>query len=207
MIILYVVLIVLVLIVLWAVGAYNHFIRMVQRAKEAWADIDVQLKRRYDLIPNLVETVKGYATHERGVFENVTAARSAAMGASGTAAKGQAENMLSGALKSLFAATEVLKNGHSLHIFPEGTRSATGELLPFKRGAFRVAREGGAPVLPVTIIGSHLITPKKSLIINKGKIKVIIGKPIQPSSFGTVEELMNACSEAVTANFKRYSNS
>ncbi len=111
------------------------------------------------------------------------------------------------ALQSLFAATEVLKNGHSLHIFPEGTRSATGELLPFKRGAFRVAREGGAPVLPVTIIGSHLITPKKSLIINKGKIKVIIGKPIQPSSFGTVEELMNACSEAVTANFKRYSNS
>ena len=111
------------------------------------------------------------------------------------------------ALNSLFEATEVLKKGHSLHIFPEGTRSATGELLPFKRGAFRVAMKGGAPVLPVTIIGSHLITPKKSLKINKGTIKVIIDKPIQPSSFATVEELMAACSKSVTANFNRYSNS
>ena len=106
MIFTWVVIVVLVLIVLWAIAAYNHLVRMVQRAKEAWADIDVQLKRRYDLIPNLVETVKGYAAHEKGVFENVTAARSAAMGASGTAAKGQAENMLSGALKSLFAVAE-----------------------------------------------------------------------------------------------------
>jgi LemA protein len=102
----YIVLAVLAVIVLWAVGAYNHFVRMVQRAKEAWADIDVQLKRRYDLIPNLVETVKGYAAHEKGVFENVTAARSAAMGAGGIAQKGAAENMLSGALKSLFAVAE-----------------------------------------------------------------------------------------------------
>jgi 1-acyl-sn-glycerol-3-phosphate acyltransferase len=110
------------------------------------------------------------------------------------------------ALKSLFAATKVLKSGRSVHIFPEGTRSATGELLPFKRGAFRIAQAGGAPVLPVTIIGSHLITPKKSLKINKGSIKVIIDKPIQPSSFGTVEELMAACSDVVTANFNRYRN-
>jgi 1-acyl-sn-glycerol-3-phosphate acyltransferase len=110
------------------------------------------------------------------------------------------------ALKSLFAATEVLKSGRSVHIFPEGTRSATGELLPFKRGAFRVAQAGGAPVLPVTIIGSHLITPKKSLKINKGTIRVIIDKPIQPSSFSTVEALMAACSEVVTANFNRYRN-
>ncbi|MGB7510197.1 MAG: lysophospholipid acyltransferase family protein [Pelodictyon phaeoclathratiforme] len=110
------------------------------------------------------------------------------------------------ALKSLLAATKVLKSGHSVHIFPEGTRSATGELLPFKRGAFRVAQAGGAPVLPVTIIGSHLITPKKSLKINKGKIRVIIDKPIQPSSFGSVEELMVACSEAITTNFNRYRN-
>ncbi len=110
------------------------------------------------------------------------------------------------ALKSLFAATEVLKSGRSVHIFPEGTRSATGELLPFKRGAFRVAQAGGAPVLPITIIGSHLITPKKSLKINKGTIRVIIDKPIQPSQFSTVEELMAACSEVVTANFNRYRN-
>jgi LemA protein len=106
MTLIWVIVVILVLIVLWAIVAYNHFVRMVQRAKEAWADIDVQLKRRYDLIPNLVETVKGYAAHERGVFENVTAARSAAMGASGIAQKGAAENMLSGALKSLFAVAE-----------------------------------------------------------------------------------------------------
>lgn len=79
---------------------------MVQRAKEAWADIDVQLKRRYDLIPNLVETVKGYATHERATFENVTAARTAAMGANTVAEHAQAENMLTDMLKSLFAVAE-----------------------------------------------------------------------------------------------------
>jgi len=108
------------------------------------------------------------------------------------------------ALNSLVDATKVLKSGHSLHIFPEGTRSATGELLPFKRGAFRVAMKGGAPVLPITIIGSHLITPKKSLVINKGTIKVIIDKPIQPSSFGTLEELMATCSGVITTNFNLY---
>ncbi len=103
---LYIVLGVLVLAALYVVFAYNHFVTLVQRTKEAWADIDVQLKRRYDLIPNLVETVKGYATHEREAFENVTNARSAAMNAQGAEAKGQAENMLSGALKSLFAVAE-----------------------------------------------------------------------------------------------------
>jgi len=94
------------LVVLWAVFAYNRFITLINRAKEAWSDIDVQLKRRYDLIPNLVETVKGYATHEREAFENVTKARAQSMQAGTPAAKGQAENMLSGALKSLFAVAE-----------------------------------------------------------------------------------------------------
>lgn len=97
---------VLVVIGLWAVFAYNRLVQMVQRAKEAWADIDVQLKRRYDLIPNLVETVKGYAAHEKTVFDDVTTARAHAMDAGGVAEKGQAENMLSGALKSLFAVAE-----------------------------------------------------------------------------------------------------
>ena len=106
MTIIYIVLGVLGLIILWAIFSYNSFVRLVNRAKEAWADIDVQLKRRYDLIPNLVQTVKGYATHERTAFENVTAARAAAMGAQSPAAKGVAENMLSGALKSLFAVSE-----------------------------------------------------------------------------------------------------
>ncbi|MBX4192154.1 LemA family protein [Candidatus Parcubacteria bacterium] len=106
MTILYIVLGVLVLLVLWVIFAYNGFVRMIQRAKEAWADIDVQLKRRYDLIPNLVETVKGYATHEKTAFENVTAARAAAMDAGSIAEKGKAENMLTGTLKTLFAVAE-----------------------------------------------------------------------------------------------------
>lgn len=99
--------IILVLIVLWVVFIFNGFVTLRNRAKEAWADIEVQLKRRYDLIPNLVNTVKGYATHESSAFENVTKARSAAMGAQGpTANKAQAENMLTGALKSVFAIAE-----------------------------------------------------------------------------------------------------
>lgn len=107
MTILYVVLGIIVLIGLWAIVAYNNFIRMMQRAKEAWADIDVQLKRRYDLIPNLVETVKGYATHERSTLDSVTEARTRAMNAGASPAqKAEAENMLSGALKSLFAVSE-----------------------------------------------------------------------------------------------------
>jgi LemA protein len=106
MTILYIVLGIIVLFVLWAVFAYNRFVTLVQRTKEAWADIDVQLKRRYDLIPNLVETVKGYAAHEQGTFEKVTAARAAAMNAGGVAEKGKAENMLTDALKSVFAVAE-----------------------------------------------------------------------------------------------------
>lgn len=90
----------------WVIFAYNGFVRLVTRAKEAWADIDVQLKRRYDLIPNLVETVKGYAAHEKSAFENVTKARAQAMQAGTVAEHGKAENMLTGALKSLFAVAE-----------------------------------------------------------------------------------------------------
>ena len=93
-------------IILWIIFAYNSFVRLINRSKEAWADIEVQLKRRYDLIPNLVNTVKGYATHESSAFENVTKARAAALGASGMAEKGKAENNLTGALKSVFAISE-----------------------------------------------------------------------------------------------------
>jgi len=92
--------------VLWVIFSYNSFVKLVNRAKEAWADIDVQLKRRYDLIPNLVNTVKGYATHESGTFEKITQARTQAMNATGVEEKGKAENMLAGTLKSLFAVAE-----------------------------------------------------------------------------------------------------
>lgn len=94
---------------LWVIIIFNGLVKLRNRTKEAWADIDVQLKRRYDLIPNLVETVKGYASHEKNVFENVTKARAAAMAAeqSGDPKKvGEAENFLSSTLKSLFAVSE-----------------------------------------------------------------------------------------------------
>ncbi|MCK4592545.1 LemA family protein [Candidatus Parcubacteria bacterium] len=104
----YLLLILAVLIVLglWVVMIYNGLIRLKVRTNEAWSDIDVQLKRRYDLIPNLINTVKGYATHERELFEKVTKARANAMNAQNPEAKAEAENMLSGALKSLFAVSE-----------------------------------------------------------------------------------------------------
>ena len=103
-----IILIVLAVIVLWVIFAYNRLVALVNQAKEAWADIQVQLKRRYDLIPNLVETVKGYAGHEAGTFETVTRARATAMGASSStpSTQAKAENMLTDALKSLFAVSE-----------------------------------------------------------------------------------------------------
>ncbi len=106
-------LIVLAVIVLWFIVAYNSFVRLNNRVKEAWSDIEVQLKRRYDLIPNIVESVKGYAGHEKGVFEKVTQARTQAMSAesSGDMKKiAQAENMLAGTLKTLFAVSENYPN-------------------------------------------------------------------------------------------------
>jgi LemA protein len=87
-------------------AVYNSLVQLRVRADNAWSDIDVQLKRRHDLIPNLVETVKGYAAHEKGTFENVTKFRSMAMQATGPADRAAAENQLSGALKSLFAVAE-----------------------------------------------------------------------------------------------------
>ena len=106
MTILYIALGVLALIVLWVVLSYNGFVSLRNRAKEAWSDIEVQMKRRYDLIPNLVDTVKGYATHERATLDSVTSARTAAMGAQSVEEHAKAENMLTGALKSLFAVSE-----------------------------------------------------------------------------------------------------
>jgi len=122
MFILYIVLGIVAILVLWFIAMYNRFVTLVNRAKEAWADIEVQLKRRYDLIPNIIGTVKGYAVHESKAFESVSAARSAAMGAP-AAKKGEAENMLTGALRSLFAVAEAypdLKaNQNFLHLQQE----------------------------------------------------------------------------------------
>ena len=98
--------VVVVALVLYVVLAYNGMIKLRNRVKEAWSDIDVQLKRRYNLIPNIIETVKGYATHEEGVFTKVTEARAAVMNAHGPAEAASADNMLTQTLKSLFAVVE-----------------------------------------------------------------------------------------------------
>ncbi len=95
-----------VLVLLYVIVTYNGLVRLRNRIQNAWAQIDVQLRRRYDLIPNLVETVKGYAAHEKGTFEAVTKARANAISAQGPADQARAENMISGALKSLFAVSE-----------------------------------------------------------------------------------------------------
>lgn len=102
----FIVLAIIVLGIIWAVALYNGLIARKNRVDESWSDIDVQLKRRYDLIPNLMEAVKGYMQHERGTLESVTNARTAAMGATSIVEHAQAENMLSQALKSLFAVAE-----------------------------------------------------------------------------------------------------
>ena len=93
-------------VVLYVIFVFNRLVALNQRVKNGWSEIDVQLRRRYDLIPNLVETVKGYARHEKEVFEEVTLARSQAMGASGVADQASAENMIGSTLKSLFAVAE-----------------------------------------------------------------------------------------------------
>jgi len=105
----WIVLAIIVIVALFLIAMYNRLVTLRQRVKEAWADIDVQLKRRHDLIPNLVETVKGYATHEASVFQKVTEARAAAVAAGSTATpeqRAQAENVLTGALRSVFAVAE-----------------------------------------------------------------------------------------------------
>ena len=104
--ILIVILVFIVAVAFWLMAVYNALVRLNNKTKEAWSDIDVQLKRRHDLIPNLIETVKGYASHEKGVFEAVTKARSQAMQSTNPAEAAQSENQLSQTLKSLFAVAE-----------------------------------------------------------------------------------------------------
>ena len=101
---------VVVVLVMAAIGIYNSLVGLRQQVKSAWSQIDVQLKRRYDLIPNLVETVKGYAAHEKQTLERVIQARNAAVAAQGVAAQAQAENVLTGALRQLFAVAEAYPN-------------------------------------------------------------------------------------------------
>ena len=113
------------ILVVWGIAIYNGLIKLKNRVDEAWSDIDVQLKRRYDLIPNLVNTVKGYASHEKEVFEKVTEARTRAMSAQSAGDKAQAENMLSQTLKSLFAVAEAYPDLKANQNFLELQRELT----------------------------------------------------------------------------------
>jgi LemA protein len=113
------VLVIFVVVVLFIIGIYNSLVRLRVQCDNAWADIDVQLKRRYDLIPNVVETVKGYAAHEKGTFEAVISARNRAMTAQGPAAKGEAEGMLAGALRQLFALAEAYPQLRAVESFTQ----------------------------------------------------------------------------------------
>lgn len=106
MILLWIILGLVVILVFWFIAVFNGIVSLRNRTQEAWSDIDVQLKRRHDLIPNLVETVKGYAKHEKELFEKVTEARASAMQAKGAKEAGKAENMLTDTLKTLFAVAE-----------------------------------------------------------------------------------------------------
>src|SRR3954451_1995123 len=110
---------IIVLIILFLIVTYNGMIKARNKVDEAWSGINVQLKRRHDLIPNLVETVKGYATHEREVFENVSAARSPAISATGPAEAGRAEGALTGALGRLFAVAEAYPQLRAAESFTE----------------------------------------------------------------------------------------
>jgi LemA protein len=106
-------------LILMIIVTYNALVRLKVQCDNAWSDIDVQLKRRYDLIPNIVETVKGYAAHERGTLEGVIAARNRAMTAQGPAAKGEAEGMLAGALRQLFALAEAYPQLRAVESFTQ----------------------------------------------------------------------------------------
>ena len=134
-----IVLIVIVVILgLFLITTYNRLITLRQRVKEAWSDIDIQLKRRHDLIPNLIETVKGYAAHERGTFDEVTKARADAVaaGASGSPQQmAQAENVLSGALRSLFAVAENYPQLQAVQEFKDLSENltATEDKIAFAR--------------------------------------------------------------------------
>lgn len=122
---------VLAVLIFIVIGIYNALVRLRVQSENAWADIDVQLKRRYDLIPNLVETVKGYASHEKGTLEAVINARNRAMSAQGTAERAQAENMLTGALRQLFALSEAYPQLRAVESFTtlQGTLNQIEEAI------------------------------------------------------------------------------
>jgi LemA protein len=183
---------ILVLLVIFGIGMYNSLVRLKVTCDNAWADIDVQLKRRYDLIPNLVETVKGYAAHEKGTFEAVVNARNRAMTATGPADKAAAENMLTGALKSLFALAEAYPQLRAIESFTslQNSLSQIEETVQNARRYYNaVVRDLNTKILqfPTNIIAGMMSLKQReffevSAAAEREAPKVSFGNPAAPSA-------------------------
>jgi LemA protein len=183
---------ILVLLVILGVSMYNSLVRLKVTCDNAWADIDVQLKRRYDLIPNLVETVKGYAAHEKGTFEAVVNARNRAMNATGPADKAAAENMLTGALKSLFALSEAYPQLRAIESFTslQNSLSQIEETVQNARRYYNaVVRDLNTKILqfPTNIIAGMMSLKQReffevSAAAEREAPKVSFGNPAAPTA-------------------------
>jgi LemA protein len=183
---------ILVLLVIFGIGMYNSLVRLKVTCDNAWADIDVQLKRRYDLIPNLVETVKGYAAHEKGTFEAVVNARNRAMTATGPADKAAAENMLTGALKSLFALAEAYPQLRAIESFTslQNSLSQIEETVQNARRYYNaVVRDLNTKILqfPTNIIAGMMSLKQReffevSAAAEREAPKVSFGNPAPPTA-------------------------
>lgn len=183
---------VLVALILYVISMYNGLVQLKVTTDNAWADIDVQLKRRYDLIPNLVETVKGYAAHEKGTLEAVINARNRAMTATGPADKAQAENMLSGALKSLFALSEAYPQLRAIESFTslQNTLSQIEDTLQNARRYYNAAvRDFNTKILqfPTNIFAGMLGFKQREFFevtnaAERETPKVSFGNPAAPTA-------------------------
>ena len=183
---------ILVLLVVLGISMYNSLVRLKVTCDNAWADIDVQLKRRYDLIPNLVETVKGYAAHEKGTFEAVINARNRAMTATGPADKAAAENMLTGALKSLFALAEAYPQLRAIESFTslQNSLSQIEETVQNARRYYNaVVRDLNTKILqfPTNIIAGMMSLKQReffevSAAAEREAPKVSFGNPAAPTA-------------------------
>ncbi len=183
---------ILVLLVILGISMYNSLVRLKVTCDNAWADIDVQLKRRYDLIPNLVETVKGYAAHEKGTFEAVVNARNRAMTATGPADKAAAENMLTGALKSLFALAEAYPQLRAIESFTslQNSLSQIEETVQNARRYYNaVVRDLNTKILqfPTNIIAGMMSLKQReffevSAAAEREAPKVSFGNPAAPTA-------------------------
>lgn len=161
LLIVWIILAVVAILVIWLIITFNGLIRLRNQVDEGWSDIDVQLKRRHDMIPNLLEMVKGYAKHEREVFEKVTQARTMAMSAKNPAELGQAENMLSATLKSLFAVAEAypdLKANQNFLQLQDTYRDTEDKIQAARRFYNGVVRDFNTKlqIFPTNLVGNML---------------------------------------------------